>query len=208
MKRYKKLVALTFDDGPNVVTTPQVLDKLEKYAVVATFFLVGQNINPTVKPVMERQLKLGCEIDNHSWTHSYMNTFTTEDIRKEIRDTDDIICKYTGVTPKFFRPPFIATNNEMYEAIDLPFICGIGCNDWVATVTAKQRAETILSTVKDGDIILLHDTAGNSNTVDALDEIIPSLLDEGYAFVTVSKLFELKGIEPDVEYKIWTNTND
>lgn len=201
----KKLVALTFDDGPNTDTTPLVLDKLEKYNVVASFFLVGQNLNEYTKPIVQRQLDLGCEINNHSWSHPNMTTFTPEEIIKQIQDTNDKINEMVGLTPKYFRPPFIATNNDMYDNIDLPFICGIGCNDWDAAVTKEQRVETILGNVKDGDIILLHDASGNFNTVNALDEIIPNLLDDGYAFVTVSKLFELKGVEPNVEYKIWTN---
>lgn len=204
----KKLVALTFDDGPNFTTTPLVLDKLEKYGIAASFFLIGQNITQAVKSVMERQISLGCEINNHSWSHPNMSNMSAEEITKEIQETNDIINQMVGITPKFFRPPYIATSNVMYENIDLPFINGIGCNDWDATVTADQRAKTILSSVKDGDIILLHDSAGNANTVNALDQIIPELLDEGYAFVTVSQLFELKGIEPNVEYKIWTNTGD
>lgn len=200
-----KLVALTFDDGPNTVTTPQILDKLEKYNVVASFFLVGMNITDAVKPVMERQLALGCEINNHSWSHPAMSAMSKEEIEKEITDTNNIIKEMVGVTPKFFRPPYIATSPEMYQYITLPFIRGIGCNDWKASVSTEERAEMILSSVKDGDIILLHDSVGNINTVNALDLIIPELLDRGYQFVTVGKLFELKGVDPNVENALWTN---
>ncbi len=203
----KKLVALTFDDGPNLSTTPLVLDKLEKYGVVASFFLIGQNVTEALKPVMERQLALGCELDNHSWSHPSMSSLTAEEIQKQIEDTSAVIDQMVGVTPEFFRPPYIATSNTMYENIDLPFINGIGCKDWEATVTAEERVETILTTVKDGDIILLHDFDGNIATVNALDEIIPKLLEDNYAFVTVSQLFELKGVEPNVEYMIWTNVS-
>lgn len=201
----KKLVALTFDDGPNLQITPLVLDKLEENGVVGSFFLIGKNITEETKPVMERQLTLGCEINNHSWSHDYMNQMTPEKLKEEIQKTSDLINEMVGVTPKFFRPPYIATSPVMYESIDLPFINGINCSDWDASVTAEKRAETILANIKDGDIVLLHDFAGNTNTVDALDAIIQGLKDDGYAFVTVSKLFELKGIDPNVENKIWTN---
>lgn len=203
----KKLVALTFDDGPNLDITPLVLDKLEDHGVVASFFLIGNNISENTKPVMERQLELGCEIANHSWSHKDMKQFTPEELIDEIDKTNEIIKEMVGVTPLFFRPPYISTSPTMYEAIDLAFINGIGCNDWVSTVTAEERADKVLSTVKDGDIILLHDFNGNKNTVDALDDIIQGLIDDGYALVTVSKLFELKGVDPNVENKIWTNTN-
>lgn len=202
-----KLVALTFDDGPNTITTPQVLDKLEKYNIVASFFLCGINVSEATKPVMERQLTLGCELANHSWSHPAMSTLSKEEIEKEIADTNHIIHEMVGVTPQFFRPPYIATSPEMYQYIDLPFICGIGCSDWDDAVSTEKRAEVILNTVKDGDIILLHDAVDNINTVNALDLIIPELLDQGYRFVTVSKLFEQKGVEPNVENVIWTNVN-
>lgn len=200
-----KYVALTFDDGPNTVTTPQVLDKLEKYNIVASFFLIGLNLNDAVLPVMQRQLALGCEIDNHSWTHSYMNKMSKSGIIKEFKDTSDKIYSMVGVYPKFFRPPYIATSVEMYDNIDVPFICGLGCNDWDVSVTTKERADTIINNVKDGEIILLHDAIGNNQTVEALDTIIPTLQKWGYKFVTVSQLFEKEGIDPNPEYKIWTN---
>lgn len=203
----KKLVALTFDDGPNLDITPLVLDKLEEHGVVATFFLIGNYINENTKSVMERQLELGCEIANHSWSHKHMNQMTAEEIQEEIEKTNDKIYEMVNITPKFFRPPYIATSPLMFEVIDLPFINGINCLDWDPSISAKDRAKSILDNVKDGDIILLHDFSGNINTVEALDDIIQGLLDDGYALVTVSKLFELKGVEPNVENKLWTNTN-
>lgn len=203
----KKLVALTFDDGPNLDTTPLVLDILEKHGVVASFFLIGKFINEETKPIVERQVKLGCELCNHSWDHNYMNQYTAEEIQVDVQKTQDIIKEMFGVTPKFFRPPYIAVSPTMHEVIDLPFVNGINCLDWDPTVPAQKRAELILNNVKDGDIILLHDLSGNKNTVDALDTIIQGLLDDGYTPVTVSQLFELKGVDPNVKNKLWTNTD-
>jgi peptidoglycan/xylan/chitin deacetylase (PgdA/CDA1 family) len=154
---------------------------------------------------MQRQLALGCEINNHSWTHSDMSKMSKSDIIKEVKDTSDKIYNMVGVYPKFFRPPYISTSTKMYENIDLPFICGLGCNDWDVNVTAKERAETIINNVKDGEIILMHDLYGNDQTVEALDTIIPVLQKWGYKFVTVSQLFEKEGINSNQEYKIWTN---
>lgn len=191
----KPLVALTFDDGPNNTTTVQVLDILEKYQVPASFFLIGNNITAASEDVVKRAYDMGCEIDNHSKTHSYMNQITKEEIADEVSYVSDKVKEITGEPTKFFRPPYIAVSNEMYEAIDMPFICGAGCNDWDPKVTVQQRIDNTLKQVKDGTLILLHDAAGNSQTVEALDTIIPSLLDEGYQFVTVSEMFETKGIE-------------
>lgn len=191
----KPLCALTFDDGPNNTTTVQVLDILEKYQVPASFFLVGNNITAASEEVVKRAYDMGCEIDNHSKTHSYMNQMTQEEISAEVSFVSDKVKEITGEPTKFFRPPYIAVSNEMYEAIEMPFICGVGCNDWDQKVTVQQRIDNTLKQVKDGTIILLHDAAGNFQTVEALDTIIPSLIDEGYQFVTVSELFETKGIE-------------
>ena len=170
-----KLVALSFDDGPSIQTTNLMLDKLEKYNVVATFMLIGQNVHSGTQAVMKRTLSLGCELGNHSYTHRRMGAMSAAEIREEIEDTQDVIERYAGVTPTTFRPPFIDVSQTMYNNIPLTFICGIGADDWDANVTAKQRADRIINNVKDGDIILLHDFAGNNATAEALDTIISTL---------------------------------
>lgn len=195
-----KVIALTFDDGPNLTTTNAVIDKLEEYNIVASFFLVGDNITGDADSgsarVAKRAYDLGCEINSHSKTHSNMTEMFPEDIKAEMEYTSDKIFEITGERPKFFRPPYIAVNDVMFESIDLPFIAGYGANDWEDSVSAEQRAEKVLAQAKDGAVILLHDMQGNSKTVEALDTIIPALADEGYNFVTVSELFAAKGIEP------------
>ena len=98
----------------------------------------------------------------------------------------------TGEAPKFFRPPFIAVNQTMYDNIDLTFICGAGCEDWVPTVSAQERIERVLANAEDGQIVLLHDMQWNQNTADALKVIIPELKKRGFEFVTVAQLFEYR----------------
>lgn len=193
---YDKICALTFDDGPNTDTTPLVLDKLEEHGIVGSFFLVGNNINPQTAEIVKRAYDMGCEIGNHSKTHSAMPDMTAEDIKAEISFTDNKIIEITGEAPKFFRPPYIAVNDTMFEAIEQPFIAGYGANDWEPQILADERAEKIISQAKDGCIFLLHDASGNIQTVNALDKIITTLKDQGYEFVTVSELFERKSIEP------------
>lgn len=200
-----KMVALTFDDGPSANTTSQVLDVLDKYDVPATFFLIGNQVNNNTKSIMQRQLSLGCELANHSYSHNYMNSLSASQVKNEINQTSQAIKNMVGVDVKFFRPPYLSTSNTMYQAIDLNFIQGITCNDWESYVSATDRANTILNSATDGSIILLHDFEGNSNTVAALPSIIEGLKAKGYTFVTVSQLFEYKGVNPSVEYKIWSN---
>lgn len=204
MSQDVKYIALTFDDGPNATTTNDVIDKLEKYDIVASFFLIGNNINDESAKAVKRAYDLGCEIDNHSRTHSNMTELSAEDIRAEFEYTDEKVYEITGEHTKFFRPPYISVHQIMFDNIDVPFIAGIGANDWEDRVTAEMRARMILKQAKDGDIILLHDAEGNSMTVEALDTIIPELQKQGYKFVTVTELFKAKGIEPDME-KVYTN---
>ena len=190
------LIALTFDDGPNTVITPQVLDLLQEHGIVATFFLIAQNITPESAGVVRRAQAMGCDIENHSVTHGFMDKMTAEEIRGEVQACTDRITEITGRAPKFFRPPFIAVNRTLYDSVDLTFICGIGCEDWVPAVSAQERAERVLANAADGQIVLLHDMQGNVNTVEALKAIIPELKKRGYEFVTVEQLFARKNVTP------------
>ena len=202
----KKLVALTFDDGPNTTTTMQVLDLIEQYGITASFFVEGQKINSESEKSIKRAVTLGCEIENHSRTHSVMTEMTAEEIAAEIKYTSDKIEAAVGRKPKFFRPPYIAFNELMYDTIDLTFICGNGAEDYLDEVTAEMRYERIMAQVCDGMVILLHDAEGNFRTVDALKLLIPKLLDEGYEFVTTSQLFERSGVIPE-HRTIYTNVH-
>lgn len=200
----KPTIALTFDDGPNNTTSLQVIELLEKYNIVASFFVIGDKINTNTAETIKKAYDLGCEIGNHSRTHSSMVELSEEDIIAEIEFTSDKIKEITGEAPRFFRPPYIAYNNTMHELINLPFIAGYGAYDWDPSYDAQKRYELIMEQITDGGIILLHDFEGNSLTVDALDLLIPALLDEGYQFVTVSQLFEFKEIEPR-KFTVYSN---
>ncbi len=190
------VIALTFDDGPNTVITPQVLDILEKEGIVGTFFLIAQNINPESAEMVRRAVSLGCEIENHSVTHPFMDKLSVEEIREEVQTCTDRIVEITGRVPQFFRPPCIAVSQAMYDNIDLTFICGMGCEDWVPTVTAQERIDRVLANAADGQIVLLHDMEWNVNTVEALKTIIPELKKRGYEFATVSQIFKMKNVTP------------
>lgn len=202
----KKYIALTFDDGPDNEKTSLVLDKLDKYGVVATFLMVGQNINENTKPTIDRVIKMGNEIANHSFSYEDMQDMTPKQITDSVEKTTDLIKKYSGTTPKFFRAPNLSTSTAMYKNIDMPFVSGIIGFDWAGQNTnAQDRANFIIKDVKDGAIILLHDVQPYPHpTPEALDIIIPELQKQGYEFVTLSKLFEIKGIKTKKnEEKSW-----
>lgn len=191
-----KLMALTFDDGPNTTTTNDILDILEKYNAKASFFLVGNNINSQSAVTVKRAYDMGMEIDNHSKTHSNMSKMSAEELQAEISFVDDKVNEIIGENTKFFRPPFIDVSQKMYDAIDLPFICGIDCQDYMENVSAQARADYILNGAKDGVIVLLHDASGNNKTVEALEIAMPQLIEQGYEFVTLTELFERQGEQP------------
>jgi peptidoglycan/xylan/chitin deacetylase (PgdA/CDA1 family) len=198
-----KICALTFDDGPNLTVTPLVLNVLESFSVPATFFVVGDKITAENTVVMKRAVSLGCEIENHSWTHSHMADMDKEIIREEILKTSDAIEAAIGTRPRFFRPPYFETNEEMFRVAGMPLIGGTGCLDWEADVPAERRAGMVINQAQNGTIFLLHDFEGNEPTVKALKSIIPELLDKGFTFVTLADLFRIKKVKIEPSGKIW-----
>ena len=192
-----KYLAPSFDDGPNLTTESKMLDVLARHKVPATFFMIGNNIDEGSARNMKRALELGCEIGNHSLTHSMMSMMDEEQVKAEIEATSAMIEEITGERPKFFRPPYINVKPEMYDWIDLTFICGKGCQDWEASVGKEARYQGIIDNAEPGAIYLLHDFEGNEATVEALDEAIPVLKEQGYVFVTVAELFEKLKCTPD-----------
>ena len=196
-KEPAKYLALAFDDGPNLTTESALLDVLAKHKVPATFFLIGSNINDDSAENMKRAVKQGCELGNHSFTHPMMSRMDEAQVKEEVEATSQMIEKITGQRPKFFRPPYINVKPDMYDWIDLTFICGKGCEDWVATVGKEARFEGIIANAEPGAIYLLHDFEGNEATVEALDDAIPVLKEQGYTFVTLSQLFEKQKCTPD-----------
>ena len=193
-----KLVALTFDDGPNEEMTALVLDKLEKYDVVASFFVIGQLINESTQPTLERMVSMGCEINNHSWGWGSMNEMTPEEIRESIDMTSAAIKKYSGQEPKFFRPPNLASSDVLHETVGLPFTSGVLGMDWAGCGTeAEDRAQNVLDGVRDGAIVLLHDVQPYPHpTPEALDILIPELKKQGYEFCNRQRAFPAQRVTP------------
>jgi peptidoglycan/xylan/chitin deacetylase (PgdA/CDA1 family) len=192
----KKITALTFDDGPDVMLTNLILDKLDKFNVPATFMAVGQRINDTTSSVIKRMVNSGHELGNHSWGYSSMGDMSKEEIKESVSKTTAAIESYSGTSPKFFRAPNLVYSKTLYDNVDLVFAHGITANDWVQTTTAQQRADEILRQIEDGAIILLHDVQPLPHpTPEALDIIIPELKDQGYEFVTLSDLFLRRGLD-------------
>lgn len=202
-----KYCSLTFDDGPNFAgdnTMNRMLDILEKHGVVASFFLIANKISQENTAVIERAVKMGCDIENHTWSHPDMTKLTREQMIEEYNKCDEAIIKITGKKPVLFRPPFICVNDLMHDVIHVPFICGHGCEDWVKERTVDERFKLMMSNVQDGVMYLLHVDDGNEATLELVDRAIPVLKEQGFDFVTAPKLFELNGVEMKDNGQNWT----
>ena len=184
-EKHKKVIALTFDDGPNATTTPQALDILAKYKIKATFFVQGKNIAGN-EAILKRMQAEGHEVGNHSWNHPVLTQLSLEDAKKQITDTEDAIKSVLGKSSKLMRPPYGAISDDIRNSLDLSFIMwDVDSLDWkskneAAILTEVQRQTT------DGSIILMHDI--HQTSVNALPKVIEYLQGQGYSFVTVSEL--------------------
>lgn len=111
----EKLIALSFDDGPNTTTTVHMLNVLKKHGVKASFFVIGKNITEESAKVMKRAHDEGHDIENHSLTHSAMSQLTPDSIRKEVASTSSLLKRYVGKAPRFFRPPYINVDQNIIK---------------------------------------------------------------------------------------------
>lgn len=189
----KKAIALTWDDGPYTPVTNQILDCLEKNNARATFFIVGSRAD-TYKDCIKREAALGCEVATHTYNHANLTKLTGDEIKKEISDGVKAIEKYSGKgTVKLVRTPGGAVNDTVRANVKYPMInWSVDTLDWQHRTTEKTVAN-IKAQARDGSIVLMHDlyvATGN-----AAVQIIPWLTEQGYQLVTVSELFELKGID-------------
>ena len=185
----KKMVALTFDDGPGKYTSGLV-KSLKKHHARATFFVVGSNIKPYHK-AMTKAYDAGCEIGNHSYGHEYLTDISFKKAKSSIKKTDKLIEKYTGYESRLLRPPYGATSGKVAKAVKKPQILwSIDTLDW-KTRSKKATISAVMNNVKDGDVILIHDI--HKPSVEAAKELIPKLQKKGYQLVTVSELAKYKG---------------
>lgn len=180
-----KRVALTFDDGPHPTNTPKLLDGLKKRNVKATFFLIGENI-AGCESIVARMSNEGHLIGNHTFHHVPLNCLNEELACQEITKANDVIEQITKKPTEFIRPPFGAWSSKRSCPVELfPILWSIDPLDWKIQNT-ESVVQRVLSQVKDGSVILLHDIYETS--VDAAFQIMDRLQAEGYEFVTADQL--------------------
>lgn len=199
----KKVIALTFDDGPWPNTTAKVLDILKKNRIKSTFFVVGQNVKNY--PDLTKQIVAdGHIIANHTWHHWYHH-MSAEAAAYEVANTGDIIYQTTGVRTSLFRPPGGIMNNGVaaYAKNNKYAVIMWSADSMDYSRPAVPRLmNNIFREAKPGGIVLMHDGGGDrSNTVKALPEIISRFRKQGYEFVTVPELLEMQDQHPQLTAK-------
>lgn len=196
-----KVVALTFDDGPNEPYTSQLLDVLDKYQVKATFFIVGKNVE-TYPETAKRIVAEGHIVGNHSYSHSANHALTEFGV-KDMKVAQAVIFDVTGVLPDLYRPPH--GKHTPWELWSVRKSKLLPTNWSVSTSELKGlppaiMANRIVSQAKAGSIILLHDGYGTQHnitkadktvTIQAMPLIIEQLQAKGFRFVTVPEILHV-----------------
>ena len=201
---HRRLIALTFDDGPDIAWTPQILDVLKREKAPATFFVTGTNALGQ-GDLLRRIVREGSELGNHSTSHADLSTRSPNAIRLELNATERLVQAYTGRAMRLFRPPFLGDadpdrSDELHAtrvAATMGYVT-VGLNvdplDWQLASAAQIVQRTIAqveagTTKRPAQIVLLHDSGGDrSATIRALPAIIHGLRARGYHFVGVSQL--------------------
>ena len=196
-----KLVAFTFDDGPVAYaedsTAMRILKTYEKYGQTATFFYVGQKINEASAPEMKFAQSIGCEAGNHTFTHCFLTEKTVEEIKEELGKTAEAEEKVLGAAPKLMRLPYLAANDTVTATVEYPMInCSVDSRDW-ADVPTEEIIQRIMDADAAGElenaVVLMHEQYATTAT--AVEYLLPTLMEKGYRFVTVSELAKQNGVE-------------
>ena len=189
----KPIIALTFDDGPNKTITPKILTLLEQYDIHATFCLVGNRIAGK-EEIVKTIISNGNEIANHTWAHAKLTQMSPGAAKESIEKTNQLVYSLTGFSIKFIRPPYGSENDsirEIAKELDMSIIkWSIDSEDWNSKDT-QLIIDMCISNAEDGKIILCHDMY--ESTYEAMQYLIPYLIEQGYQFVTLSELFEYSG---------------
>jgi peptidoglycan/xylan/chitin deacetylase (PgdA/CDA1 family) len=195
VKTSRRVVAMTFDDGPHETLTPRLLDILKERGIKATFFVVGRNV-VEYPDIAKRIVNEGHEIANHTWSHPWLTRLSDSSVRNQLQKTSDAIKKTTGVRPVLFRAPYGALRSRqrawIFEDFGYPEVLWtVDPLDWkrpgVSVVTRR-----IVDGASPGAIILAHDI--HKSTIDAMPGTLDQLRAKGFEFATMSELIALEEI--------------
>jgi peptidoglycan/xylan/chitin deacetylase (PgdA/CDA1 family) len=198
---HENIVAITFDDGPNPIYTPQLLDILKEKGVKATFFVVGLHVKKYPE-IAKRIVDEGHNIGNHTYTHKDMVPSTRRMVLAQVNKTDHMICNVTGVKTNLFRPPRgiyssavrrLLVDENKYRMI----LWSVSSVDWRG-LKPETIVRRIMRYLRPGAILLFHDSgalirregASRENTVEALPAVIDQLVARGYEMVTITEMLD------------------
>jgi peptidoglycan/xylan/chitin deacetylase (PgdA/CDA1 family) len=190
-------IAMTFDDGPSATLTPKLLDLLATHHIKATFFVIGENVAEHPE-IVARAAREGHEIANHSWSHPNLGKMSDENVRRQLRQTDDAIKNATGKRPTLMRPPYGSITAREKRWIHDEFgydviLWDVDPYDWKRPGPAVVRAR-ILKETRPGSIVLSHDI--HPGTIEAMPSTFDELEAKGFKFVTVSELIKMAVARP------------
>ncbi len=190
----KKLVAITFDDGPSIYTN-QLVETLNKNKAHSTFFMLGNNLIK-YKDAVLNVFNSGNEIGYHSYAHQNFKRQTLDEIKSEFEISNEYLKSITGTTFSLTRPPYGSLNEEIKESIDTSFILwNVDTEDW-RHKDVTYLMNYVLEHIKAGDIILFHDI--HKTSVETMEKLLPYLYVEGYQLVTVSALAKSYGTDLEI----------
>ena len=206
----ERIVALTYDDGPNPPYTSEILDVLDAEHVHATFFVVGRAV-AAYPAVVRRMVREGHALGNHTWDHAHLIVLTPFQVHQELQRTDEAIYRATGVRTRLMRPPFgardFASLDQVHRDGYIPVMWSVPLPaDW-AQPGDRTITRRVVEDVTPGSIIVLHDgnrgilcgrdrrvplrVCDRSQDVAATHEIIEALKTRGYRFVTIPELLRV-----------------
>ena len=203
VKTQEKVVALTFDDGPQPKYTRQILDILSANKIHATFFMIGVMVKEYPK-IAREVLAEGHVVGNHTWRHPSK----PKNAVREVQRTNEILKKELGSKPFLFRPPYGLLHNGLADEAKKEGACVVLWSamgsDWSKKATAASIESAVCKGLTPGGVALLHDGGGNRTaTVAALPKIIANLKAKGYRFVTIPELLELGPPQTWSEVHFW-----
>lgn len=187
-------IALTFDDGPHPRLTPKILEILDRYGIRATFFMIGKNVRDY--PETARMVAAaGHEIGNHTDSHIRLYGLGKSNVERELEGCAFRLQAECNTLPNLFRPPEGAVDSAVLSAAAEKgyrvILWSIDTRDWESK-NEGAIVRRVLSSVKPGDIILMHDFIGhNSKTPEALERLLPKLLARGYEIGSVGALLNV-----------------
>lgn len=189
----EKVVALSFDDGPQAELTPEILDILQREKAPAAFFCIGKNITGN-EHILKRIYAEGHVIGNHTYSHHFwFDMKLSGDMLKDMQEMDALMVNATGLHPRLFRPPYGVTNPNLARAVKAGNYLPVGWNiRSLDTVAKDEKAllQRILQQLKPGAVILLHDTC--RITADILPQLIRGIREQGYRLERIDKMLNVR----------------